>query len=106
MSAMQIKAADFESEVLKSEIPVIIDFWAEWCMPCKMIAPILDELAKEFEGKIKVGKLNVDQERELAIKYNIVSIPTILFFKGGEIVDTLIGAVPKSNIKSKIEDLL
>ncbi|MCK4666057.1 thioredoxin [Candidatus Dependentiae bacterium] len=106
MSAMQIKTADFESEVLKSEIPVIIDFWAEWCMPCKMIAPILDELSKEFEGKIKVGKLNVDQERELAIKYNIVSIPTILFFKSGEIVDTLIGAVPKSNIKSKIEDLL
>ncbi len=106
MSAMQIKAADFESEVLKSEIPVIIDFWAEWCMPCKMIAPILEELGKEFEGKIKVGKLNVDQERELAIKYNIVSIPTILFFKGGEVVDTLIGAVPKSTVNSKIEDLL
>ena len=106
MSAMQIKTADFESEVLKSEIPVIIDFWADWCMPCKMVAPILEELSDEFKGKIKVGKLNVDQERELAIKYNIVSIPTILFFKGGEVVDTLIGAVPKSNIKSKIEDLL
>ncbi len=106
MSAMQIKTADFESEVLKSEVPVIVDFWAEWCMPCKMITPILEELSKEFEGKIKVGKLNVDQERELAIKYNIVSIPTILFFKEGEVVDHVIGAVPKSNIKSKIEEIL
>lgn len=106
MSAMQIKSDNFESEILNSDKLVIIDFWAEWCMPCKMIAPAIEEIAKEYEGKVKVGKLNVDQEREIAIKYNIVSIPTILFLKNGEEVDRVIGAVPKSAIKTKLDNIL
>ncbi len=97
---------NFEHEVLSSDIPVLVDFWAEWCMPCKMIAPVLEELAEEYEGKLKIGKLNVDDNGDLAAQYNIVSIPTMLFFKGGEIVKQQIGAVRKEHLKQTIDELV
>jgi thioredoxin 1 len=94
---------NFETEVLQSEIPVLVDFWAVWCGPCKTIAPIVEELAGEFESKAKVGKLDVDNNQESAIKYGVRSIPTVLIFKGGKVVDTIIGAVPKDKLKQKLE---
>lgn len=97
---------NFETEVLNSDKPVLIDFWAEWCGPCKAIAPAIEELAEEFEGKAKVGKLDVDNNQKIPIQYGIRSIPTLLFFKNGTVVDTIIGAVPKQQIKSKLEELV
>ncbi len=97
---------NFESEVINSDIPVLVDFWAEWCMPCKMIAPVLEELAEEYNGKLKIGKLNVDENADLAAQYNIVSIPTMLFFKGGEVVKQQVGAVPKEQLKQSIDELV
>lgn len=96
----------FETEVLQSDKPVLVDFWAVWCGPCKMIAPSVEELAVEFEGKAKVGKLDVDNNQESAIKYGVRSIPTVLIFKGGKVVDTIIGAVPKVQLKQKLEAAL
>lgn len=93
-----ITANNFEEEVLKSEIPVLVDFWATWCGPCRMIAPIVEEIAKEYDGKIKVGKVNVDDEMSLAIKYGIASIPTLLFFKAGQVENKLIGYTEKGEI--------
>lgn len=98
--------ANFENEVIKSELPVIIDFWAVWCGPCKMIAPIIEELAVEFEGKFKVGKLDVDENQQTAIKYGIRSIPTVLLIKNGQVKDTIIGAVPKSVFVEKMKAIL
>ena len=97
---------NFESEVINSDIPVLVEFWAEWCMPCKMIAPVLEELAEEYNGKLKIGKLNVDENADLAAQYNIVSIPTMLFFKGGEVVKQQVGAVPKEQLKQSIDELV
>jgi len=94
---------NFATEVLQSEKPVLVDFWAVWCGPCKMIAPFVEELAVELEGKAKVGKLDVDNNQESAIKYGVRSIPTVLIFKGGKVVDTIIGAVPKIQLKQKLE---
>ncbi|HMN25382.1 MAG TPA: thioredoxin [Ignavibacteriaceae bacterium] len=94
---------NFAAEVLQSDKPVLVDFWAVWCGPCKMIAPFVEELAVELEGKAKVGKLDVDNNQETAIKYGVRSIPTVLIFKGGNVVDTIIGAVPKVQLKQKLE---
>lgn len=102
MSEIKVTKDSFEVEVLKSSTPVLVDFWAEWCGPCKVIGPILSELAVANEGKIKVAKINVDEEPELAQQYGIMSIPTMKFFKAGEIVGEIVGAAPKPNIEAEI----
>lgn len=97
---------NFQNEVISSEIPVLVDFWAPWCAPCRIIAPIIEDLAKEYAGKLKVGKLNVDENQQIAGEYGIMSIPTLLFFRGGQPVDSIIGAQSKEAIKQKIEQVL
>ncbi len=103
MSAIEITEANFEAEVLKSDLPVLIDFWAEWCGPCKILSPTVEELAGEYEGKLKVGKVDVDAQGNLAMRYNVMSIPTLKFFKNGNIVGELVGAAPKSTIDTEIK---
>ncbi len=98
--------ANFEAEAVNSDLPVLVDLWAVWCGPCKMIGPIVEELAEEYDGKMKVGKLDVDNNQQTAVKYGVRSIPTVLILKGGEVKDTIIGAVPKSVFVSKIEAVL
>ncbi len=94
---------NFTSEVIDSEQPVLVDFWAEWCGPCKMIGPILDQLSGELEGQAKIVKVNVDEARELAVKYNVKSIPLLLFFKNGEVKDQIVGAnITKDQLKAKL----
>jgi thioredoxin 1 len=96
----------FNEEVINSPIPVLVDFWAVWCGPCKMIAPVLEEIAQEFEGKIKVGKVNVDENQATAAKYGIRGIPTLLFFKGGELVNQVVGVQPKTKLVELINKIL
>src|SRR6266496_1415943 len=103
MSHVVITKDNFESEVLKSDRPVLVDFWAVWCGPCKMVEPIVDKIAEEYEGKLKVGKLNVDEEPEISGQFNVMSIPTLLVFKDGQPVETVIGVVPKSEVEQKIK---
>ncbi len=105
-NAVAVTTSDFETEVLQSPVPVLIDFWAVWCGPCRMIAPHVDAVATEYEGRVKVLKVNVDEEPDIAGRYGIMSIPTLLFFKGGKVVEQVVGAVPKSTITSKLEGLL
>ncbi|MFC1952380.1 thioredoxin [Chloroflexota bacterium] len=97
---------DFDEEVLKSALPVLVDLWAPWCGPCRMVAPVIDKLAEKYEGKFKFCRLNVDKNQQTASKYRVMSIPTLLFFKGGEAVDTVVGAVPERVLEPKIEELL
>ena len=101
-----ITEANFEAEVLQSGIPVLVDLWAVWCGPCKMIEPSVAEIATEYAGQLKVGKLNVDENPQIATKYGVRSIPTLLLFQNGELKDQLIGAVPKKQIVTKIDNLL
>lgn len=98
--------ANFEQEVLQSDMPVMVDFYADWCGPCKMVAPIVEALSKEYDGKVKIGKLNVDESVAIAQKYNVMSIPTLLFIKNGQVVDQIVGAIPKPGIAQKLNALL
>lgn len=93
----------FEDDVIKSDKPVLVDFWAEWCGPCRMVGPIVDELAGEYEGQAKIGKVDVDNNPEISSKYGIRSIPSLLIFKNGEVVDQIVGAVPKTQLKKQLE---
>lgn len=105
--ALTLTEENFQSEVIDSDQPVLVDFWAEWCGPCKMIGPVLDQVASELEGIAKVGKVNVDDARELATKYNVRSIPLLLFFKNGEVKDQIVGAsVTKEQLKAKLQALV
>ncbi len=104
--AIELTDKNFEEKVLKSDKPVLVDFWAEWCGPCRTVAPIVSELADDYEGKAVVGKIDVDSNPKIATDYGIRNIPTILFFKDGEVVDKQVGAVPKSVLASKIKNLL
>ena len=97
---------NFEAEVLQSRIPVLVDFWAQWCTPCRIVTPIVEELAHEYSGKVKVGKLNVDENPESSQNYNVMSIPTIMFFKNGQPVKSVIGAQSKENFKKAIDEVL
>ena len=97
---------DFEAEVLKSDIPVLVDFWAEWCGPCRTIGPIVDELANDYLGKAKVGKLNVDTDNQIAAQYGVRSIPALLIFKDGSVVKQIIGAVPKEKITEDLDSVI
>lgn len=103
---VEITDSNFETEVIGSDTPVLIDFWAEWCGPCKVIAPIVEEIAGEYEGKIKVGKLDVDSNQQVALRYGIRSIPTLLIFKSGKVVDQIVGAVPKPHLTGRLEKVL
>jgi thioredoxin 1 len=102
--AFQFTDANFQKEALESDIPVLVDFYADWCGPCKMVAPIVAELADEYAGTFKIGKLNVDQESGTAEKYRVMSIPTLMVLKNGEVVDTIVGAVPKKTLQDKLEE--
>ena len=104
--AVIINTLNFEAEALKSEVPVLVDFFAEWCGPCKMIAPFIDELAEEYEGRARILKLNVDKDPDIAMRYGVKSIPTLIFFKNGEPVDQHMGALPKDDIADRLDAVL
>jgi len=104
--AIHLTDADFESVVLKSDIPVVVDFWAEWCGPCKMIAPILDEVSTSYQGKLQVAKMNVDENRDIPAKFGIRGIPTLMLFKDGQLAATKVGAMSKSQLTAFIDQQL
>lgn len=102
-NVLEFTDANFESEVLKSDVPVLVDFWAPWCGPCRMIAPTVEQVANDYAGKVRVGKVNTDENPQVAARHNISSIPTLLLFKGGQVVDKTIGVVPKQNLTALID---
>lgn len=106
MSDVVLTAQNFDQEVLQANVPVLVDFWAEWCGPCKMVAPVIDEVAKEFDGKVKVAKLNVDDQQDVAAKYAIMSIPTFMVFKAGKVVSQFVGAQPKDRFVEELNKAL
>jgi thioredoxin 1 len=106
MATVKVTDSSFEADVLNSETPVLVDFWAEWCGPCRMIGPALEEISEELSGKVTIAKINIDEEPEWASKYNVRSIPTLLVFKGGEKVAEKLGAAPKSALKSWVESAI
>ena len=103
---MFFTAQNFEAEVLKSELPVLVDFFAQWCGPCKMMAPLVEKMAEKYEGQMKIGKLDVDEDMEIAQKYRVASIPTFIFFKNGEAGETFVGGMSASELESKIQKFL
>ena len=104
MAELKITRGNFENEVLKSNIPVLIDFWAPWCGPCRMMGPIIEQLAEEYEGKAKVGKVNVDEEGELSQAFGVMSIPTIVLIKDGKVVKQAVGARPKAEVEAMLQE--
>ena len=102
----EIKDLEFSQEVLKASLPVVVDFWAPWCMPCRQLAPVVDKLSEEFTGKLKFCKLNVDENQDTSSKYNVMSIPTLILFKNGEVVQQTVGALSEKALRSKLQELL
>ena len=102
MELLHLTEKNFNDEVVKSSLPVLVDFWAEWCGPCRMVAPVVDEIAKEYAGKLKVAKLNVDEAQNLAIQYGVMSIPTLLVFKQGKVINQVVGAMNKDQLVSRL----
>jgi len=103
MAEITITKDNFEEEVINSSLPVLVDFWATWCGPCRMLAPVIEEIATEYQGRVKVGKINVDEEQELAVKYGVMSIPTVILFKNGTVENTTVGYVPKEKLIDMIK---
>ncbi len=102
-AAIKISSDNFDAEVVKASIPVLVDFWAEWCSPCRMVLPVMDEIAKEMDGQVKVCKVNVDECQDIAADFSVMSIPTLIIFKGGKPVDQMVGALPKVKIVEKLK---
>ena len=100
---IELSTENFDAEVLKSEKPVLVDFWAEWCGPCKMLAPVLDDLATEFDGKVKIGKVNIDNHQQLSVQYGVSSIPTLLIFKGGQVQNQTVGLKSKTELSASLQ---
>jgi len=105
-NVIELNDENFETEVLNSDVPVLVDFWAEWCMPCKMLAPILDELAGEYAGKIKFGKMDTDSNRDTSLKFNITAIPTLILIKNGEMAKKFVGLQQKADLKTAFDEIL
>jgi len=103
---LQVTDDNFDDEIINSDIPAMVDFWAEWCGPCKMVGPVVEDLAKEYEGKIKIAKMDVDKNRQTPVRFGIRNIPTLIMFKGGDVVQTIVGAQTKSHLDEALKKLL
>ncbi|MCS7254746.1 MAG: thioredoxin [Armatimonadota bacterium] len=106
MAVLELTVDSFDAEILRSDLPAMVDFWAPWCGPCRVMAPIVESIAERYQGKVKVAKVNVDENTELAIRYSIMSIPTLLFFRDGQVIDKIIGLVPEREIEERLNKLL